>query len=481
MLLKGLDSQAEGRISSAKQQGWHTKPILRLYRSLNDIHAQAMMFECEDDPASSYVMYNTLARIYLALIAKHAAFANPEVSSDKLKGRKLCEEAVSKLETLKVQLREMYAREFDQEQRVNEQAAAEAARLAVEKRDREQAEALAASLANLSPVPPQPSTGEASWPVAAAATAVGGAALAAGAAAVAAASTASSLPSMAPMPAFNPAALSRSTSTPSTASVAGASSGGAFPAVSAGALDSAVASHSAYPSDTAIAPPPMPVRSVSEPVQKLRPIHLPSNILPQFYDMAASNTLANIETCAILCGRFDSATGHLWVSHVVAPRQTATADTCSTSDEEQLIEVQTKHDLLTLGWIHTHPSQTCFLSSVDLHTHASYQMMFEEAVAIVLAPKHQPNQGVFHCTRRGMQALTSCSRGGFHKHDEPFPLYGQASHAIWESDPRHAATFIDLRPKPRAGEPHAHVGLTPEQIAQQTQPRTHNHHHGHAH
>lgn len=36
----------------------------------------------------------------------------------------------------------------------------------------------------------------------------------------------------------------------------------------------------------------------------------------------------------------------------------------------------------------THPSQTAFLSSVDLHTHCSYQLMMPEAVAIVCAPKH---------------------------------------------------------------------------------------------
>ena len=35
----------------------------------------------------------------------------------------------------------------------------------------------------------------------------------------------------------------------------------------------------------------------------------------------------------------------------------------------------------------THPSQTAFMSSVDLHTHCSYQIMLDEAIAIVCAPK----------------------------------------------------------------------------------------------
>jgi len=32
--------------------------------------------------------------------------------------------------------------------------------------------------------------------------------------------------------------------------------------------------------------------------------------------------------------------------------------------------------------------------------------MLSEAIAIVLAPKHSPNSGVFHCTLPGMKALT---------------------------------------------------------------------------
>ena len=37
----------------------------------------------------------------------------------------------------------------------------------------------------------------------------------------------------------------------------------------------------------------------------------------------------------------------------------------------------------------THPTQTAFLSSVDLHTHFPYQRLLHEAVAIVVAPKYK--------------------------------------------------------------------------------------------
>ena len=41
----------------------------------------------------------------------------------------------------------------------------------------------------------------------------------------------------------------------------------------------------------------------------------------------------------------------------------------------------------------THPTQTAFLSSVDLHTHYPYQQLMPEAVAVVVSPKF--NEYVF--------------------------------------------------------------------------------------
>ena len=53
------------------------------------------------------------------------------------------------------------------------------------------------------------------------------------------------------------------------------------------------------------------------------------------------------------------------------------------------MKVLEDYDVITLGWIHTHPSQSAFLSSVDLHTHFGYQSMMPEAIAIVYAPTHK--------------------------------------------------------------------------------------------
>ncbi|KAI1318611.1 hypothetical protein EDD11_006112 [Mortierella claussenii] len=42
----------------------------------------------------------------------------------------------------------------------------------------------------------------------------------------------------------------------------------------------------------------------------------------------------------------------LTVTTLIIPKQTATSDTCSTTNEDELFEFQSERDLMTLGWIH---------------------------------------------------------------------------------------------------------------------------------
>lgn len=121
----------------------------------------------------------------------------------------------------------------------------------------------------------------------------------------------------------------------------------------------------------------------------LRTIFLPSTLRREFLDVAASNTRKNLETCGILCGTLIQ--NALFISRLVIPEQEATSDTCGTTDEEGLFMYCNSEDLMVLGWIHTHPTQTCFMSSVDLHTHCSYQLMLPESIAIVCAPRFEPS------------------------------------------------------------------------------------------
>ncbi|XLT47037.1 hypothetical protein HN873_039641 [Arachis hypogaea] len=103
-------------------------------------------------------------------------------------------------------------------------------------------------------------------------------------------------------------------------------------------------------------------------------LHIPMKMMEDFLRLASENTQKNLETCGVLVGFLKN-----WIFHittVIIPKQESTSDSCSTLNEEEIFEVQDSLSLFPLGWIHTHPSQTCFVSSVDLHTHYSYQVIW---------------------------------------------------------------------------------------------------------
>ncbi|KAL1698584.1 hypothetical protein EV121DRAFT_284675 [Schizophyllum commune] len=121
---------------------------------------------------------------------------------------------------------------------------------------------------------------------------------------------------------------------------------------------------------------------------QLKRVTVPRETLPRFLAIAKINTSLNRETCGLLLGKDR---GHKYVvTTLLIPKQHATSDTCTMDDEELVLEFTEERSLITLGWIHTHPSQSCFMSSVDLHTHSAFQCMLPESFAIVCAPKYNP-------------------------------------------------------------------------------------------
>lgn len=122
--------------------------------------------------------------------------------------------------------------------------------------------------------------------------------------------------------------------------------------------------------------------------EPLRTVFLPNNLRQQFLLSASKNTRLNLETCGILCGILKS--NALFITRLLIPEQTSTSDTCETINEQEYFDYCDKEELMVLGWIHTHPTQTCFMSSRDLHTHVGYQVMMPESIAIVCAPSKEP-------------------------------------------------------------------------------------------
>lgn len=151
----------------------------------------------------------------------------------------------------------------------------------------------------------------------------------------------------------------------------------------------------------------------------LRTVFIPPTLRTEFLRVAAPNTRNNLETCGILCGTLIS--NALFISRLVIPEQKNSSDTCETVNESALFDYCDSEDLMMLGWIHTHPTQTCFMSSRDLHTHCGYQVMLPESIAIVCAPSKNPSWGVFRLTDPpGLKSILNCTRPGiFHPHDVP--------------------------------------------------------------
>ena len=179
----------------------------------------------------------------------------------------------------------------------------------------------------------------------------------------------------------------------------------------------------------------------------LRSVFLPTDLRTRFLSLAASNTKNNLETCGILCGTLVS--NALFISRLVIPEQISTSDTCETTNESALFDYCDSEDLIMLGWIHTHPTQTCFMSSRDLHTHSGYQVMLPESIAIVCAPSKSPDWGVFRLTDPpGLKTVLNCTQSGlFHPHAEENIYTGalRPGH-VFEVNGLEYET-VDLRPK----------------------------------
>ena len=90
-------------------------------------------------------------------------------------------------------------------------------------------------------------------------------------------------------------------------------------------------------------------------------------------------------------------------------------DHCFMTDELSLFEVQIHRKLMTIGWIHSHPSYDLFLSSVDLHNQLGYQLQLDEAVAIVYSPIDKTSQTKAYRLRSDqIETILDCQQEGFH-------------------------------------------------------------------
>ncbi|KAJ3551771.1 hypothetical protein NM688_g4515 [Phlebia brevispora] len=160
-------------------------------------------------------------------------------------------------------------------------------------------------------------------------------------------------------------------------------------------------------------------------VRELKSVRLPRECLQRFVSIARVNTAQNRETCGLLLGRDKG--NKFVITTLLIPKQHSTSDTCTMDEEELVMQFTEERNLITLGWIHTHPTQSCFMSSVDLHTHSGFQQMLPESFAVVCAPNSKPSFGIFRLTDPGgLQTILECNaKEAFHPHPD-VPIYTHA-------------------------------------------------------
>ncbi|KAJ0975517.1 hypothetical protein J5N97_017482 [Dioscorea zingiberensis] len=77
-----------------------------------------------------------------------------------------------------------------------------------------------------------------------------------------------------------------------------------------------------------------------------------------------------------------------FVTALIIPKQESTSNSYQKTNEEEIFDylANDSSPILKLN-LQTHPTQSCFMSSIDVHTNYSYLIMLPEAIAIVMAPR----------------------------------------------------------------------------------------------
>jgi proteasome lid subunit RPN8/RPN11 len=353
------------------------------YRTARGLAQQAQCYYTAAKRAEAYVFYRRLANLCLLRLPDHAAYGMKQYATDLSWSRRAADMALVRLAELKPQLIEAYARAPPMAPPTT----------------------LPPPPPSTLPRPPPPPSpvrkggGAVDAAVAAAAAASGAGA---GAAAAAAAGAGGGLGAATTTSGAGAAAAAAAAAVAADAEVAKRIAALGIGAAPAGAASAGVPAYAGRGSGGGggggggagregggVPPPPesmyggiappewAPAREHERAERTRRRISVPVAILERFMAIADSNTRRGeygIETCGVLCGTVTPA-GELFVSHLLVPKQTGTSDTCAMTNEEELFEYCMSRNLLTLGWIHTHPRQSCFMSSMDVHTHCGYQTM----------------------------------------------------------------------------------------------------------
>lgn len=170
----------------------------------------------------------------------------------------------------------------------------------------------------------------------------------------------------------------------------------------------------------------------------LRAVVIPGDLTKIFLNVAKSNSDRGVETLGTLGGSLKN--NRFVISHLLIPRQVGKSDSCTMEGLEDVWDVHDKENIIFLGWVHTHPAYSVFLSSVDMHNQYEWQHMLPEALAIVCSIKDNV-VGNLRLTAAGMAEIGGCSQTNFHPHSKD--LWEESSHVDVDDSKR--VILKDLR------------------------------------
>jgi len=172
----------------------------------------------------------------------------------------------------------------------------------------------------------------------------------------------------------------------------------------------------------------------------LRRVVMPGDLTDKFLSIARTNSGKGLETLGTLGGSLSN--NRLVVSHLLIPKQVGKSDSCTMEGLEDVWDTHDKENIIFMGWIHTHPAYSVFLSSVDMHNQYEWQHMLPEAVATVCSIKDN-EVGHLRLSESGMLDIGDCPLTNFHPHRQQPPLWEVAQHVVTDSNLR--VTVRDLR------------------------------------
>ena len=157
----------------------------------------------------------------------------------------------------------------------------------------------------------------------------------------------------------------------------------------------------------------------------LRSVGIPVEALKQFKSLAKGKME---ELMGVLAGKLKN---NQWeVEKILIPKQKGEEDRCWILEEgyAAVANYMQASQSVQIGWIHTHPGYSAFLSSIDLHTTWAEQKRLLEYLAIVYSGLQKAFK-YFRVNPEHGAEIDACQVLGFHS-DHPPEAYAKAKNLV---------------------------------------------------